>query len=320
MLRDSLAIPHIYAKNSEDLYRVVGYLSAQDRLWQMDLLRRITLGRLSEIFGEDMITADQMFRSFEFSKKSQDMLKQTDPEVLKYVDAYCDGVNQFIEQNSKKLPFEFTLLGYKPEPWEPVHAANLVGYMAWDLTSGWDADMAMYKISQLVSDSLLMELFPNQGYQKSFVYPEYMQEHPDLVINTMLDEAVDAIDELGAQVFQASNNWAVSGEKSETGLPLLANDMHLSFMSPGIWYPMHHVVEGKLNVTGVVLPGQPYVIAGHNEDIAWGETNLTVDNLDFYLETLNPADTNQYKLSMLKVMHGVRHNLYSIGSWSLCNI
>ncbi len=297
VLRDSLAIPHVYAKNKEDLYRVVGYLSAQDRLWQMDLMRRITTGRLSEIFGKDMLTADQMFRSFEFSKKSMSVLNQTDPEILQCIEAYCDGVNQYIEKNSKKLSFEFTLLGYKPETWTPIHTTNLIGYMAWDLTSGWSSDMAIYKISQLVSDSLLMELFPNEDYQRSFVYPDYIKEHPELVLNTMLDEAVKAIDDLGAQVFQASNNWAVSGEKSETGMPLVANDMHLGFMSPGIWYQMHQVIEGELNVTGVVLPGQPYVIAGHNEDIAWGMTNVTVDNLDFYLETLNPEDTTQYKLN-----------------------
>jgi penicillin amidase len=295
--RDSLGIPHVYAKSEEDLYRVVGYLSAQDRLWQMDLMRRITTGRLSEIFGADMLAADQLFRSFEFSKKSEDVLSKTDPEMLRCLEAYTDGVNQYIKKNNRKLSFEFTLLGYKPENWTLTHTTNLIGYMAWDLTSGWSTDMAMYKISQLVDDSLLMELFPDPGVQSRHVFPEYMSSNNELAIRSTLDEAVRSVDELGLQVFQASNNWAVSGGKSTSGMPLLANDMHLGFMSPGIWYQMHHVVEGKLNVTGVVLPGQPYVICGHNEDIAWGMTNVTVDNLDFYLETINPADTNQYKLN-----------------------
>jgi len=298
VIRDSLAIPHIYAKNEEDLYRVVGYVTAQDRLWQMDLMRRITTGRLSEIFGADMITADQLFRSLDFSKKSAAVLKTTDPEILKCIDAYTDGVNQFIDTHLKKLPFEFRLLGYKPEKWTAIHTTNLIGYMAWDLTSGWSADMAIYKISQVVNDTLLKELLPwDNEFKTHFVYPEYIQEHPELVMNTSLEEAARVIDKLGIKVFEASNNWAVSGERSETGEPLLANDMHLGFMSPGIWYQMHHVIEGKLNVTGVVLPGQPYVIAGHNDNIAWGMTNLTVDNLDFYLETINPADSNQYKLN-----------------------
>jgi len=298
VIRDSLAIPHIYAKNEEDLYRVVGYLSAQDRLWQMDLMRRITIGKLSEIFGRDMLNADQMFRAFNFSKKSERVLKQTDPEIIKCLEAYTDGVNQFINNNQNKLSFEFGLLGYKPEPWTMVHTTNLIGYMAWDLTSGWSSDMAIYKIAQVVPDSLLQELFPWDGnFKTRHVFPDYMENHPELVENTLIEESITVIEKMGIQVFNASNNWAVSGEKSKSGMPLLANDMHLGFMSPGIWYQMHMVVEGKLNVTGVVLPGQPYVICGHNEDIAWGMTNLTVDNLDFYLETVNPSDTNQYKLN-----------------------
>lgn len=295
--RDSLAIPHIYAKNEEDLYRVVGYLQAQDRLWQMDLMRRITTGRLAEIFGEDMITADQLFRSFNLSKKSRDIITKTDPEIIKCMEAYCDGVNQFIERNSKKLSFEFTLIGYKPEPWTLIHSLNLIGYMGWDLTSGKVTDIALFKIAQHVSDSLLRELIPDIALQKSFVYPEYMDEYPELISNTMIDEGRRAIDKIGVQVFQASNNWAVSGNKSVSGQPLLANDMHLDYMSPGIWYQMHQVVEGKLNVTGVAVPGQPYIVCGHNEDIAWGMTNITIDNIDYYLETINPQDTNQYKLN-----------------------
>jgi penicillin G amidase len=298
VIRDSLAIPHIYAKNEEDLYRVTGYVTAQDRLWQMDLMRRITTGRLSEIFGADMLTADQMFRAFGFSEKSEKVLKRTDPEILKCLQAYTDGVNQYIEKNQKRLSFEFSLLGYKPEPWTMVHTTNLIGYMAWDLTSGWGADMAIYKIAQVVDEELLAELMPwARDFKTRVVFPDYMQEHPELVMNTMLEQTVNTIDKLGIQVFEASNNWAVSGEKSETGMPLLANDMHLGFMSPGIWYQVHQVIEGALNVTGVMLPGQPYVICGHNEDIAWGMTNLTVDNLDFYLETVNPQDTNQYRLN-----------------------
>ncbi len=298
VIRDSLAIPHVYAKNEQDLYRVVGYLTAQDRLWQMDLMRRITVGRLSEIFGAEMLDADQLFRAFDFSAKSARVLESTDPEIVRCLEAYTDGVNQFIRSHQKKLPFEFRLLSYQPEEWTMIHTINLIGYMAWDLTSGWSTDMAIYKLSQAVSDSLLNELLPwDNDFKTRFVYPDYLDEHPELATHTTIESAVEAINRLGLQVFEASNNWAVSGERSETGFPLLANDMHLGFMSPGIWYQMHQVVEGKLNVTGVVLPGQPYVICGHNEDIAWGMTNLTVDNLDFYLETLNPEDTNQYKLN-----------------------
>ncbi|RLD69206.1 MAG: hypothetical protein DRI98_10845, partial [Bacteroidetes bacterium] len=296
VFRDSLGIPHIYASNENDLYRAVGYVMAQDRLWQMDLLRRITTGRLSEVLDPSLVNADQLFRALDFSGKSKLVLSNTDPEILSALEAYSDGINQYIEQNRKKLPFEFAMLGYKPEPWEPIHTANLIGYMAWDLSSGWNTDMALFKLQQVLSNSLFMELLPQMKYQNIPVFPEFMTTDNKLEMQSHMSDAIGIIEELGLQVFEASNNWAVSGEKSETGMPIMANDMHLGLMAPGIWYQMHQVVEGALHVTGVALPGAPFIIAGHNENISWGMTNVTVDDLDFYLETINPADSNQYLL------------------------
>ncbi len=297
--RDSLGIPHIYARSEQDLYRTIGYVMAQDRLWQMDLMRRITQGRLSEVLDPGLVDADQLFRALDFSKKSAMVLSKTDPSIIACLEAYSDGVNQYIEQHQKKLSFEFALLGYKPEPWEPIHTANLIGYMAWDLASGWGSEIALYKMQQVLSDTLFGELIPNMKYQSTPVFPEFMSSNATLELQSIMEDAIGIVQELGLQVFEASNNWAVSGTKSETGMPLMANDMHLGLMSPGIWYQMHQVVEGKLNVTGVVLPGAPYVIAGHNEDIGWGMTNVAVDDIDFYLETVNPEDTNQYLVNGL---------------------
>jgi len=296
VFRDSMGIPHIYAENEEDLYRTVGYVMAQDRMWQMDLMRRITTGRLSEVLDPGLVEADLLFRALDFPKKSRMVITQTDPDILLCVEAFTDGVNQYIENNLKKLSFEFTMLGYTPDPWELEHSFNLIGYMAWDLSSGWNTDMALYKIQQVVSDTLFRELLPDMNFQEIPVFPEYMSSDNTLELQSAMNDAIEIIDELGLQVFEASNNWAVSGEKSETGMPIMANDMHLGLMAPGIWYQMHQVIEGRLNVTGVALPGAPYIIAGHNEDIGWGMTNVTVDDLDFYLETINPADSNQYLL------------------------
>ncbi len=291
--RDSLGIPHIYAKNEADLYRVTGFVMAQDRLWQMDLLRRICSGRLSEVLDPGLVDADQLFRALNFSAKSAQVLAKTDPEIISCIEAFSDGINQYINQQGKKLPFEFALLGYTPEPWTPLHTVNLISYMAWDLSSGWNTDMALYRIAQVVPDSLFRELLPDFGNQLP-VFPGFRagEQVPEMV--SRVDAALEAVDQLGLQVFEASNNWAVSGKKSKTGKPLMSNDMHLGLMSPGIWYQMHQVIEGKVNATGVGLPGAPFVVAGHNEDIGWGMTNVTVDDLDFYLETLNPADSNQY--------------------------
>ncbi|MCK4881077.1 MAG: penicillin acylase family protein, partial [Bacteroidales bacterium] len=296
VFRDSLGIPHIYADNEEDLYRTVGYVMAQDRLWQMDLMRRITTGRLSEVLDPGLVEADQLFRALDFPKKSRQVISQTNPDILLCLEAFTDGINQFISQNQKKLSFEFTMLGYKPDPWEIVHTFNLIGYMAWDLSSGWNTDMSLYKIQQVVSDTLFRELLPDMKFQGIPVFPDYMSSNNTLELQSAMTDAIGIIDELGLQVFEASNNWAVSGKKSETGMPIMVNDMHLGLMAPGIWYQMHQVIEGELNVTGVALPGGPFIIAGHNEDIGWGMTNVTVDDLDFYLETINPADSNQYLL------------------------
>ncbi len=296
VFRDSMGIPHIYADNEEDLYRTVGYVMAQDRMWQMDLMRRITTGRLSEVLDPGLVEADQLFRALDFLSKSRMVIAQTDPEILRCMEAFTDGINQYINQHQKKLSFEFTMLGYKPDLWKIEHTFNLIGYMAWDLSSGWNTDMALYKLQQVVSDSLFSELLPDMKFQTTPVFPEFMSSDNTLELQSAMSDAIEIIEELGLQVFEASNNWAVSGEKSETGMPIMANDMHLGLMAPGIWYQMHQVIEGKLNVTGVALPGAPFIIAGHNEDIGWGMTNVAVDDLDFYLETINPADSNQYLL------------------------
>ena len=136
VIRDSFAIPHIYAENEHDLYLAVGYAMAQDRLWQMDLLRRVTQGRLAEIFGKDLVDADMLFRALRFTEKSRRVFSKTDRNAQICLESFADGVNQFIKQAGKKLPPEFGLLGYKPEPWLPEHSLNLIGYMAWDLSTG----------------------------------------------------------------------------------------------------------------------------------------------------------------------------------------
>jgi len=293
--RDGYAMPHVYAKNESDLYRAVGYVMAQDRLWQMDLLRRLTLGRLSEIFGKDLVTADQLFRSLRFSRKSEMVLESLSPAEMNALQSFADGVNQFIDQNENKLPPEFSVLGYQPEHWKPLHTANLIGYMAWGLTMGWSTEVNLYKIQEKVGSDLFKELVPDLDMQNTYIYQDGIEDEL-MAVNTSMDIIAQAISDLGLSVFQASNNWVIGAEKSATGKPILANDMHLELNAPGIWYQMHQVVPGKLDVTGVVLPGQPFVICGHNTDVAWGMTNVMLDDMDFYMESINPDDSTKYLL------------------------
>jgi len=290
--RDKHAIPYIFAKNEADLYFTVGFVMAQDRLWQMDLLRRVTMGRLSEIFGEDMIETDLLLRALRIPEKSQMVLTDTEPDVLSALENFSRGVNHFIETQGNRLPPEFTLLGYKPEPWQPLHSVNLIGYMAWDLSGAWQIEATMHKLRQRLDEERFAQLMPNIAHHPTLVYPLIYTKEPKEM--TALLHPAKRLGEMGMEVFSASNSWAVSGSHTQSGMPMLANDMHLGFGAPGIWYQMKHVVEGCMKVSGVVLPGQPFVIVGHNKHFAWGMTNVFVDDADFFLETLNPENPRQY--------------------------
>jgi len=295
--RDQYAIPHIYAKNEPDLYRVVGYCMAQDRLFQMDLIRRLTSGRLSEIVGEKAVDVDFRMRSLRITEKSQNLFKTTDKKLKEFAEAFCDGVNQYIEKNKGKLPLEFTILGYKPEEWRPEHSFNVIGYFSFDLSTAWDTEIFFHKVRQKVGEDRLRDILPDIPAEKEIIYPQFAQELTELDLRDSLASVRELIEEMGLTVFHGSNNWAVSGQKSGTGKPFFANDMHLGLNSPGIWYQMHHVVEGKVDVTGVVAPGQPFVVAGHNDRIAWGFTNVSLDDMDFYLEKINPDNPDEYEFN-----------------------
>ncbi|NOR76142.1 MAG: hypothetical protein GQ525_13420, partial [Draconibacterium sp.] len=292
VLRDSYAVPHLKAKNENDLYRAIGFTMAQDRLWQMDLLRRVTQGRLSEILGKEQVNTDLLMRALRIQEKSEKILADSQPKIISALEAFSDGLNQYME--NYPLPPEFKVLGYKPEPWKPVHSINLIGYMSWDLTSGWGTEITLHQMGKEISKEQLIEFIPKMENHKTAIFPDFSS--PSIKLDETILSANRELEKLGVEVFSGSNNWAVSGKKSITGKPLMANDMHLGLFAPGIWYQTHYVVEGKLNVTGLVLPGQPFVIAGHNDSIGWGMTNVMVDDLDFYAETLN-EDSTKYLLN-----------------------
>jgi len=292
---DERGMPHIYAANEHDLYLAVGYVMARERLWQMDLIRRATTGRLSEIFGADYVQTDLFLRSLEMTAKSKMVLSSEDPAVLEAMQAYADGVNFYITEAGRKLPPEFRLLGYRPDPWKLEDLANIIGYMGWDLASdNLTSDIFYYRLAQKLGQEKAAELIPDWKATDAVVFPGF--KLPDEMIKNAEDfiSSMDKLKSLGIASFSGSNNWAVAGTRTETGKPVLSNDMHLSFGSPGIWIQMHQVIPGKLNVTGVIVPGQPMVVAGHNEKIAWGMTNLMVDDIDLFAEKINPENENQY--------------------------
>ncbi len=297
--RDAHAVPHIFAKTEGDLYRAVGYVMAQDRLWQMDLIRRVTQGRLAEIFGAGLVETDLFLRALRIPEKSQLVLGQTEAPVIEAIRAFADGVNQFIDTHLKRLPPEFFLLGYVPERWAPEHSFNLIGYMAKDLAVALESDLLLYKIGRTLplSEGRYQELIPDIRLQKAVAYPDFSVDPGVAELSSSLFDGAHRLAELGLAGFSGSNNWAVSGARSVTGKPILANDMHLALFVPGIWYQIHEVVEKRLNVTGLALPGTPLVVAGHNDRIAWGMTNVMNDDADFYLEKINPSNPDEYEFN-----------------------
>jgi len=293
VIRDERGVPHIYADNEHDLYFMTGYITAQERLWQMDMVRHATQGRLSEMFKRDMCETDYFLRALEMSEKSKLVLEKEDPAVLATLQAYTDGVNAWIKKCGKKLPPEFKILGYTPEPWTLTDITNIIGFIGWDLASANLTDeINNYKLVKKLGPEKASGLIADWNLVDEVVFPDFK------IDDELLNKSISAIgsmkelEKLGIVTLSGSNNWAVTGAKSETGKPILSNDMHLGFNVPGFWMQIHQVIPGELNVTGVLFPGEPFIIAGHNERIAWGMTNLSVDDIDLFVETVDSSGNN----------------------------
>jgi penicillin G amidase len=292
---DERGMPHIYAGTEKDLYFAVGFLMARERLWQMDLIRRATRGRLSEIFGAEYVETDLFLRSLCMTEKSKLLLANASSEIILAMQYYCDGVNRYIADQGRKLPPEFRILSYKPDPWTLEDIANIIGYMGWDLaSSSLSEDLFNYRLHSMLGEEGMEKIVPDWQAIRSYVYPEFGLTDSLLKEAHAFVSSADKLANLGIFSFSGSNNWALSGDRTTTGKPLLSNDMHLGLSSPGIWMQMHQVVPGKLNVTGVAVPGQPFIVSGHNEDIAWGMTNLMVDDIDLFIEMTDSAHSGKY--------------------------
>jgi penicillin amidase len=288
IIRDSYGMPHIYAQTDEDAYFALGYCMAQDRLFQMDVVRRVVRGRLSEILGEELISTDKLFRTISAGKSIEDIVSQYPPDNISALKAYAAGVNYFIENHKGPLPIEFTILGIKPEPWHYSDGVSTHYYMAWDLNSAFSIETLYAAVIAKVGEKMARDIFP-----------EYAEGYPTIVPAPkaslgFLERLNLAREALGAEGGGASNNWVVADPKSKSGMPILANDPHLGHGIPGIWYEAH-VVTPSMNVSGALLPGIPYIIIGANEHVAWGFTNVMADDADFYIEKINPANPDQYE-------------------------
>jgi penicillin amidase len=331
--RDCWGVPHIHADSVADLAEAQGYVMAQDRLWQMDLFRRVARGQLSEILGPATVAIDKDFRTLQLGRVADREVGLMDQDSRAIMEAYARGVNRFIEQHGNHLPLEFSLLKYKPQPWHVADSLTITAYMYRTLTNQWPEELDRAALEARVGPDRAKELFspeaamdhfvigdpnvPNDGSQRTRVQTDEEDEddddmEPDDVLKARAADAdpsarfPDLTSALAASVRDSlldiqheiarglgSNAWVVNGTHTSTGKPLLANDTHLELYLPPIWYEVHITAPGW-NVKGFTLPGAPLVIIGHNDRIAWGFTNNGADVQDLYIETFNPAALDEY--------------------------
>lgn len=289
VIRDSFGLPHIYARNEADLYFALGFAMAQDRFWQMELHRRLGRGRLAEIFGQEYVRTDLHFRAITSGGMNDDISS----EIAFIPRSFAAGVNAYLKLYSDRLPIEFTLLGYKPESWAVDDHLAILKVLNWSLSMGWEVDLTAADILRSAGEEKLRDAFPVwPGDGPLIVHPEAKAfSSPREAVQEGL---VPVIPHHGTLVVPfASNNWVVSGKKSTTGSPLLANDTHLPLTNPSFWWEVHLVCP-TMNVSGFAVPGLPGVAVGHNEHVAWGVTNVMVDDVDFFIERINPEKPRQY--------------------------
>lgn len=314
--RDERGIPYIEAKNDEDLYFAQGYVTAGDRLWQMDLLRRNGRGELAEIFGTAALESDKLHRRYGFGRVADAMIANATGQTRATLEAYARGVNAYISSlDASHLPVEFKILQYKPKPWVASDSFVMLKNFAEALSTTWPLDLMRASMAKL-PEGTRRDLFPvksdldiivvgsDKPTKQSASTPQNSRASSSSIVDTsMLDEVAklqntmrESSERIGlyAEDLAASNNWVVSGKHTASGAPLLANDPHLDASAPSIWYLVHLAAPG-LRVAGVSTPGSPGVVIGHNEHIAWGMTNLGPDVQDLYLEKFDAARPGFYQ-------------------------
>lgn len=307
---DDFGVPQIIAQNEDDAYFSLGYLHAQDRLWQMDLTRRVAEGRLSEIFGSGTLDFDRFFRTIGIHRFAYNWYINISPKSRQILQSYSKGINSFIEKYYDNLPVEFDALNYRPEPWKPEQSLMLARMMGWDLNIAWYTDYILGELVSKVGLERTSEIFPDTNitiYKKPVIENDSTDEKEKHAAGEM--EYFKQVSCLGHDFFQlnesyrkflningshiGSNSWVISSEKSATGKPILANDPHLALQAPSRWYEVM-IKGGDIDVRGMSFPGIPGIVIGNNRFIAWGLTNLMNDDNDFVILKRDTAGNNKY--------------------------
>lgn len=308
---DEYGVPHIYAQSETDAYRALGYLHAQERLFQMEMVRRVAAGKLSEILGKDFLETDKLFRTLGMTqiaeKSAQAFFSTNSLPYQQAANAYLDGVNQFIE--TEKTPIEFTILDIPKTKFTPKDCYLVSAYMAFGFAQAFRTDPLISKIYEKLgknyyndllvhSDSSILKIpVIQQTSDSKFV----AEKKPDLsAFHSMNSDKMTELASLTTQItemlpvplFHGSNSWIISGAKSKSGKPLLANDAHIGYSQPAVWYEAHLEYPNHRSY-GNHLAGMPFAVIGHNDVSGWGLTMFENDDADFFREKVNPANPNQ---------------------------
>ena len=288
---DDYGIPHVYAKTEKDAMVALGYVHAQDRLWQMELMRRIAPGKLSEIFGKDMINNDKFFVSLgieEASKRSISKLNKNS-EVYKLATAYLSGVNQFVKNGA--TPIEFTLIGIKKEPYTLNDVYNILGYMSFSFAMAHKTDPLLTLIKDKLGNEYLKEL--NIDINPNTVLIKNSKDDIENFEN-IVASVHDILKTSPIPSFIGSNSWVISSKKTSSGKVLFANDPHIGFSQPAVWFEAH-IATPNYEMYGYHIAGVPFPLLGHNRNYAYGLTMFENDDINFYKEENYPENSKKYK-------------------------
>ena len=287
---DEIGVPHINAKNQRDAYIALGYVHAQDRLWQMELTRRIAAGRLSEIFGKKLLKVDRFFSGLGIEEAADKTIENLDKTAQSYLltEAYLEGVNQFIKNGN--APLEFILLGLDVEKYDIKDVYNVFGYMSFSFAVAHKTDPLLTEIKEKLGTSYLNELLSASGENLTINKTSIPKE-----INATLSRTVaDIMNNLPVSPFVGSNSWVIAPEKTKNGKVIFANDPHIAFSQPSVWY-QNHIKTPDFEIYGFNIALMPFPLLGHNKEYAYGLTMLANDDLNFYIEKNNPENELEYK-------------------------
>ena len=287
---DEVGVPHITAQNQQDAYIALGYVHAQDRLWQMELIRRISAGRLAEVFGKDLVRVDKFFSGLGIEEAAEKTIQELDEnsEAYKLTEAYLNGINQFIEEGA--TPLEFYLVGLDKENYTIKDVYNVFGYMAFSFAIAHKTDPFLTEVKEKLGEPYVNELL--NSFDKNLTLNKTTNKE---AIKAEMSIAVSEImEKLPVSPFIGSNSWVIAPPKTKNGKVIFANDPHIEFSQPSVWY-QNHIKTPDFEIYGFNLALMPFPLLGHNKDYAYGLTMLANDDLNFYEEENNPANPMEYK-------------------------